>query len=181
MLCTCNKLASSQQVFHPLFTENRNATNQSWRISTWCIRHFLPVLLSSEVLRCNSQIVIPIFCCWYGNATTVSDVFCLFVVYMYTKHVTYQLRIFSFYNYSRTPLVCFICIKQTVTVAVLYFFSPFSPFLTISLCRAGQYLSHPVFSVLCHVFSQSVFLHVALYVVPPSLSRSASAPSPRDL
>ena len=60
-------------------------------------------------------------------------------------------------------------------------FSPFSPFLTISLCRAGQYLSHPVFSVLCHVFSQSVFLHVSLYVVPPSLSRSASAPSHRDL
>ena len=110
-LCTCNKLASSQQVFHHIFTENRNATNQSWRISTWCIRHFLPVLLSSEVLRCNSQIVIPIFSCWYGNATTVSDVFCLFMVYMYTKHVTYQLRIFSFYNYSRTPLVCFICIK----------------------------------------------------------------------
>ena len=90
ILCTCDKLASSQQVFHPLFTENRNATNQSWRISTWCIRHVLPVLLSSEVLRCNSQIVIPIFSCWYGNATTVSDVFCLFVVY--TKHVTYQLR-----------------------------------------------------------------------------------------
>ena len=42
---------------------------------------------------------------------------------MYTEHVTYQLRIFSFYNYSRTPLVCFICIKQTVTVAVLYFSS----------------------------------------------------------
>ena len=114
ILCTCNKLASSQQVFHP---------HQSWRISTWCIRHFLPVLLSSEVLQCNSQIVIPIFSCWYGNATTVSDVFYLFVVYMYTKHVTYQLRIFSFYNYSRTPLVCFICIKQTVTVAVLYFSS----------------------------------------------------------
>ena len=65
ILCTCNKLASSQQVFHPLFTKNRNATNQSWRISTWCIRHVLPVLLSSEVLRCNSQIVIPIFSCWY--------------------------------------------------------------------------------------------------------------------
>ena len=64
----------------------------------------------------------------------------------------------------------------------LIVFSPFfSPFLTISLCRAGQYLSHPVFSVLCHVFSQSVFLHVSLYVVPPSLSRSASAPYPRDL
>ena len=123
MLCTCNKLASSQQVFHPLFTENRNVTNKSWCISTWCIRHFLPVLLSSEVLRCNSQIVIPILSCRYGNATTISDVFCLFVVYMYTKHVTYQLRIFSFYNYSRTPLVCFICIKQTVTVAVLYFSS----------------------------------------------------------
>ena len=76
MLCTCNKLASSQQVFHPLLTENRNATNQSWRISTWCIGHFLPVLLSSEVLRCTSQIVIPILCCWYGNATTVSGVFC---------------------------------------------------------------------------------------------------------
>ena len=119
IVCTCNKLASSRQVFHPLFTKNRNATNQSWRISTWCIRHFLPVLLSSEVLRCNSQIVIPIFSCWYGNATTVSDVSCLFVVYMYTKHVTYQFRNFSFYNYSRTPFVGFICIKQTVTVALL--------------------------------------------------------------
>ena len=30
-------------------------------------------------------------------------------------------------------------------------------------------------------FSQSVFLHVSLYVVPLSLSWSASAPSPRDL
>ena len=119
ILCTYNKLASSQQVFHPLFTENRNATNQSWRISMWCIRHFLPVLLSSEVLRCNSQIVIPIFSSWYGNATTVSDVFCLFVV-LCTQSTW---RIFSFYNYSRTPLVCFICIKQTITVAVLYFSS----------------------------------------------------------
>ena len=41
---------------------------------------------------------------------------------MYTKHVTYQLRFFSFYNDSRTQLVCFICIKQTVTVAVLYIY-----------------------------------------------------------
>ena len=47
----------------------------------------------------------------------------------------------------------------------------FSPFLTISLSRAGQYLSHPVFSILCHVFSQLLF---RLYVVPPSLFRSAS-------
>ena len=30
-------------------------------------------------------------------------------------------------------------------------------------------LCHPVFSVLCHVFSQLVLLHVSLYVVPPSL------------
>ena len=58
--------------------------------------------------------------------------------------------------------------------------SPFSPFLTISLCRAGHYLSHPVFPILCHVFSQLVFLHVSLYVVPPILFRSASAPSPRN-
>ena len=97
ILCTCNKLASSQQVFHPLFTENRNATNQSWRISTWCIRHFLPVLLSSEVLRCNSKIVIPIFSCWYGNATTVSDVFCLFVVY--TALYVYKARDVSHPNF----------------------------------------------------------------------------------
>ena len=26
-----------------------------------------------------------------------------------------------------------------------------SPFLTISLCRAGHYLCHPVFSILCHL------------------------------
>ena len=57
----------------------------------------------------------------------------------------------------------------------------FSPFSTISLCRVGQYFSHAVFSVLCHVFSQLVFLHVSLYVVPPSLSRSASVPPPRNL
>ena len=44
-----------------------------------------------------------------------------------------------------------------------------SPFLTISLCRASHYISHPVFSILCHVFSQLVFLHVSMYVVPPSL------------
>ena len=43
-------------------------------------------------------------------------------------------------------------------------FSPFSPFLTISLCVAGQYFSDPVFSILCDVFSQSVFLHVFLYL-----------------
>ena len=43
--------------------------------------------------------------------------------FMYTKNVTYQLRFVSFYIYSRTPLVCLICIKQTVTVAVLYFSS----------------------------------------------------------
>ena len=51
--------------------------------------------------------------------------------------------------------------------------------MTISLCRAGQYLSHPVFSILCHVFNQLVFLHVSLHVVPPSLFRSTSAPSPK--
>ena len=64
------------------------------------------------------------------------------------------------------PYLCFLC----------------SPFLTISLCRAGHYLSHPVFSVLCcYVFSQLVFLHVSLYVIPICLFRSASAPSPRNL
>ena len=68
--------------------------------------------------------------------------------------------------------------KQCCIIACL---SPFSPFLTISLYRAGQYFSHPVFSILCHVFSQLVFLHVSLYVVPPSFSRSASVPPPRKL
>ena len=60
-------------------------------------------------------------------------------------------------------------------------FLTFSPFLTISLNRAGQYFCHPVFSVLCHVFSQLVFLHVSLQVFPPSLSRSVSLPPPRHL
>ena len=77
------KLASSQQVFHPLFTEN--VTNESW-----CIRHVLPVQHSREVLRYNCLIVIPIYSCWYGNPTTTSDVFCFIVVYRYTKHVTYH-------------------------------------------------------------------------------------------
>ena len=36
---------------------------------------------------------------------------------------------------------------------------PFSPFLTISLCRAGHYFSHPVFSILvCWYFSTSPFM-----------------------
>ena len=55
-----------------------------------------------------------------------------------------------------------------------------SPFLTISLNRASHYFSHPVFTILCHVLSQSVFLQVSLYFVPPSLFRSTSAPSPRN-
>ena len=29
-------------------------------------------------------------------------------------------------------------------------------------CRVGHYFSHPVFSILCHFFSQLVFLHVSL-------------------
>ena len=37
--------------------------------------------------------------------------------------------------------------------------------LTVSLCMAGHYFSHQAFSVLCHVFSQLVFLYVFLYVV----------------
>ena len=58
--------------------------------------------------------------------------------------------------------------------------NPFSPFLAISSCEAGNYLCHPVFSVLCHVFSQLVFLHIFPYIIPPSLFRSASDPSPRN-
>ena len=42
----------------------------------------------------------------------------------------------------------------------------FLTFLDHLLFRAGQYFSHPVFSILCHVFSQSVLHHVSLYVVP---------------
>ena len=41
------------------------------------------------------------------------------------------------------------------------FCSDFSPFLTISLCRADRCLSHPIFSIVCHVFSQLVFLLVS--------------------
>ena len=119
------KLVSSQRVIHPLSTENENVTNRSRRISSLCIRHFLPVQHSSEVLRYNSLIAIPIFSCWYSNTTTASDVFCFFVVYMYTKHVTWRdvsgpiffvLQLF-------VNTVCFICIMQTATVAVLYFIS----------------------------------------------------------
>ena len=41
------------------------------------------------------------------------------------------------------------------------------------MCRRGHCLSHRVFWILCHnVFSQLVFLHGFLYVVPPSLFRS---------
>ena len=64
-------------------------------------------------------------------------------------------------------------------------FSPLSPFLTISLCRAGHYFSIQYFRY-CAMYRYSVSwgsmsscLHVYLYVVPPSPFRSASAPSPR--
>ena len=67
------------------------------------------------------------------------------------------------------------------TLSFFFYISFFSPFLPISLCRAGHYFSHPVISILCHVFSQLVFLHVFLYVVNPSLIWSASAPSPRNV
>ena len=47
--------------------------------------------------------------------------------------------------------------------------SHLSPCLTISLCRAGQYFSHPVVSILCHVFS-SFGMSSCLPVCCPSLS-----------
>ena len=62
--------------------------------------------------------------------------------------------------------------------------SPFSPFLTISLYRAGQYFSHPVFSVLCHVsvswhffmspcmLSLRLFLGRPPFLLPETSSRS---------
>ena len=40
-----------------------------------------------------------------------------------------------------------------------------SPFVTISLCMACHYFRHPVFSMLCHVFSQLVCLDMALFML----------------
>ena len=63
------------------------------------------------------RLLYPFLVAHNGNATTVSDVFCLFVVYMYTKHVTYQLRIVSFYNYSRTHLfVSFVSSRRLLSL-----------------------------------------------------------------
>ena len=39
-------------------------------------------------------------------------------------------------------------------------FLNFLTFLIIPLCGAGHYIGHPVFSVLCHVFCQLIFLRV---------------------
>ena len=44
----------------------------------------------------------------------------------------------------------------------------FLTFLYHHLVQGRPVFSHPVFSILCHVFSQLVLLHVSLYVVPPS-------------
>ena len=79
-------------------------------------------------------------------------------------------------------LCLFVCLTACLSICVFLCvcFSPFSLILTISLYRAGQYFSHPVFSVLCHVFRQLLFIHVSLYVVPPSLSWSASVPPPEE-
>ena len=46
----------------------------------------------------------------------------------------------------------------------------FLKFLHHLLVQDPHYFSHPVFSILCHVFSQLVFLHVSFYVVPPYFS-----------
>ena len=46
----------------------------------------------------------------------------------------------------------------------------FSPFSTISLYRAVQYLSHPVFSVLCHVFMSPCMLCLHLFLGRPLFS-----------
>ena len=53
-------------------------------------------------------------------------------------------------------------------------FSPFSPFLTISLCGAGHYLSHPVFPILCHVFSQPCLQSVGIASCLPLCCLSSS-------
>ena len=50
-------------------------------------------------------------------------------------------------------------------------FSPFSPFLTISLCRAGQYFCHPVDLVPC---LQSVGTSSCLPLRCPSISFSVN-------
>ena len=34
-----------------------------------------------------------------------------------------------------------------------------------SVCNAGHYLSHPVFSVLGHAFGQLVFIHIFLSAI----------------
>ena len=57
----------------------------------------------------------------------------------------------------------------------LSFRTAFFPSFLYHLLVQGHYFSHPVFSILCHVFSQLVLLHVFLYVVTPSLIRSTYA------
>ena len=48
------------------------------------------------------------------------------------------------------------CLPHTMMLALhlFYIFVHLLPFLTVSLCRTGQDFSHPVLSILCHVFSQ---------------------------
>ena len=73
-----------------------------------------------------------------------------------------------------------IALYNFISSTLYIILSHLSPFLTISFFDhliSGQYFSHQVVSIMCHVFSQLVFLHVSLYVVPPSLFRSASDPS----
>ena len=45
----------------------------------------------------------------------------------------------------------------------------FLTFLDLLLVQAGHYFSRSIFSILCHVFTPLVFLHVFLYVVDPYL------------
>ena len=161
------------------------------------------VLTSSALYSMYCTLVMPYltYCCevWGNNyKTRIQSLFilqrraiiiCLNTNYKcHTKPLFYQLRSLNVFDiiYLNSLVFMYKAFHNLLPTNLLSYFKKVnltfhSPFLTISLCRAGQYLSHPVFSVLCHVFSQSVFLHVSLYVVPPSLSRSASAPSPRDL
>ena len=114
----------------------------------------------------TSYMYIPTYVCTYIHTWAI---YTYIHTYIHMPTYTYTHMFVCMCTYIHTCIIIHACILS------------FSPFLTISLCRAGLYFSHPVFSILCHVFSQLVFLHVSLYVVHPSLFQSASSPSPRNL
>ena len=80
---------------------------------------FSPIRHSSELLKHNASIVIPMLNCRYSNVTTANDVFCFFVYLDKARDVSVK-HFLGFGVYAITACL-FYFINQTIIEAVFYF------------------------------------------------------------